>query len=120
GSSYVTLDIDSQLAHHHRGELLGLRDFDIDFEHGAITILGQAQGDRRTRTKTGAGRRTIDVGPAAVRLLREQQLARTPSAEGLLFPTRAGAAYEAHNFMNRVFKPAAGAAGIPVLNFHDI
>ena len=69
-----------------RGELLGLRDSDIDFDHGAITILGQAQGDHRTRTKTSAGRRTIDVGPAAVRLLREQQLARTPTAEGAPLP----------------------------------
>src|SRR5207248_121993 len=48
-----------------RGELLSLRDSDIDFDHGAITILGQAQGDHRTRTKTSADRRTIDVGPAA-------------------------------------------------------
>jgi integrase len=64
--------------------------------------------------------RTIDIGPAAVKLLREQQLARGPSAEGLLFPTRTGAAYEAHNFMNRVFKPAARAAGIPELTFHDL
>lgn len=103
-----------------RGELLGLRDTDIDFEHGAITIVGQAQGGRRTRTKTSAGRRTIDLGPAAVKLLREQQLARAPSAEGLLFPTRTGSAFDAHNFMNRVFKPAARAAGIPELTFHDL
>lgn len=103
-----------------RGELLGLRDSDIDVDHGAITVVGQAQGGRRTRTKTSAGRRTIDLGPAAVKLLREQQLARPPNADGLLFPTRTGAAYEAHNFMNRVFKPAARAAGIPELTFHDL
>lgn len=103
-----------------RGELLGLRETDIDFEHGAITIVGQAQGGRRTRTKTSAGRRTIDLGPAAVKLLREQQLARAPSAEGLLFPTRTGSAFDAHNFMSRVFKPAARAAGIPELTFHDL
>ncbi len=96
-----------------RGELLGLRDADVDLDQGAITIVGQTQGGRRTRTKTSAGRRTIDLGPAAIRLLREQQLARAPNAGGLLFPTRSGAAYEAHNFMNRVFKPAARAAGIP-------
>lgn len=103
-----------------RGELLGLRDADIDLERGAITISGQTQGGQRTRTKTSAGRRTIDVGPAAVKLLREQQLARPPNGEGLLFPARTGAAYEAHNFMNRVFKPAARAAGIPELTFHDL
>lgn len=91
-----------------------------DFEHGAITIVSQTQGGRCTRTKTTAGRRTIDVGPAALKLLREQQLARAPNAEGLLLPTRTGAPFEAHNFMNRVFKPAARAAGIPELTFHDL
>jgi integrase len=103
-----------------RGELLGLRDADIDLELGAITIVGQAQRGQRTRTKTSAGRRTIDLGPAAVKLIREQQLARAPNSDDLLFPTRSGAAYEAHNFMNRVFKPAARAAGIPELTFHDL
>ncbi len=103
-----------------RGELLGLRDSDVDFEHGAITIVGQAQRGQRTRTKTSAGRRTVDLGPAAIKLLREQQLARTPNQDRLLFPTRTGAAYEGHNFMNRVFKPAARAASIPELTFHDL
>jgi integrase len=103
-----------------RGELLGLRDVDVDFDQGAITIVGQAQGSHRARTKTTAGRRTVDLGPAAVKLLREQQLARAPNTEGLLFPSRTGAPYEAHNFMNRVFKPAARAAGIPELTFHDL
>ena len=59
-----------------RGELLGLRDADIDFENGAITVVGQTQRGQRTRTKTRAGQHTIDLGPAAVKLLREQQLAR--------------------------------------------
>jgi len=103
-----------------RGELLGLRDGDIDSEDGAITVVSQAQGGRRARTKTSAGRRTVDLGPATLKLLREQQLARAPNADGLLFATRTGAPYDAHNFMNRVFKPAARHAGIPELTFHDL
>jgi integrase len=103
-----------------RGELLGLRDSDIDFEHGAITVVSQAQDGRRTPIKTSASRRTVDVGPATLKLLREQQLARAPNADGLLFATRTGVLYEAHNFMNRVFKPAARHAGIPELTFHDL
>ena len=39
-------------------------------------LVGQAQRGQRTQTKTSAGRRTIDLGPAAVRPIREQQLAR--------------------------------------------
>lgn len=103
-----------------RGELLGLRDTDVDFETGAISVFAQAQRGSRTQTKTSASRRTVDIGPAVLKLLREQQLARAPNSDGLLFPTRTGATFEAHNFMNRVFKPAARAAGIPELTFHDL
>jgi integrase len=55
-----------------------------------------------------------------LRFLREQQLARAPNAEGLLFPTRSGRSFDGNNFYNRVFKPAACHAGIPELTFHDL
>lgn len=55
-----------------------------------------------------------------MRLIREQQRARQPNADGYLFPTRAGTPFDADNFMHRVFKPAAKAAGIPELTFHDL
>lgn len=103
-----------------QGELLALRDRDVNFDDGAISITGQGGASGRTPTKTRAGRRTVDIGPLALRLLREQQLARAPNEAGLLFPTRAGGAFERHNFMGRVFKPAARAAGFPALTFHDL
>lgn len=103
-----------------RGEILALRDRDVDFERGTISVLTQTQDGHRTRTKTRAGRRTVDVGPAVLKLLREQQLVRAPNPEGLLFPTRTGAPFDGNNFMYRVFKPAARAAGIPELTFHDL
>jgi len=103
-----------------RGEILGLRDRDIDFDAGAISVAAQHQGGGRVRTKTRSGRRTVDVGPATLKLLREQQLARTPNPDGLLFPTRFGTARDAHNFYARVFKPAAVHAGMPELTFHDL
>ncbi len=86
-----------------RGEILGLRDRDIDFDAGAISVAAQHQGGGRVRTKTRSGRRTVDVGPATLKLLREQQLARTPNPDGLLFPTRFGTARDAHNFYARLF-----------------
>ena len=61
------------------------------------------------------------VGPSVVRLLREQQLARpAETSDGLLFPTRGGLAWDANNFMRRVFKPAAAAIDVPDLTFHDL
>jgi integrase len=103
-----------------RGEILGLRDRDIDFETGSIAVFSQQQDGQRVKTKTRAGRRTVDVGPAVLRLLREQQLARAPNDEALLFPSESGAPCDPSNFMSRLFKPAAAAAGFPELNFHDL
>jgi integrase len=103
-----------------RGEILGLRDSDVDFDLGAVSVFSQAQAGERRRTKTPASRRTVDVGPATLKLIREQQLARAPSEAGLLFPTRTGQAFDANHFMHRLFKPAARAAGIPELTFHDL
>jgi integrase len=72
-----------------RGELLGLRDRDVDFESGAISVFAQTQDGARVSPKTRAGRHTVDVGSAVLRLLREQQLARAPNDEGLFFRARA-------------------------------
>jgi integrase len=103
-----------------RGEIIALRDRDIDFEAGAISVSAQAYDGERVRTKTRAGRRTVDVGPQTLRLIREQQLARAPNDAGLLFPSRSGKPLEPNHLMGRYFKPAARAAGIPELTFHDL
>jgi integrase len=103
-----------------RGELLGLRDQDVDFDAGAIRVLSQHQAGERVSTKTRTSRRTVDVGPQTLRLLADQQRARPSTEDGYLFPNRSGGPHDAHNFMRRVFKPAAAAAGIPELTFHDL
>ncbi len=103
-----------------RSEILGLRDIDVDFASGAIAVFAQRQDGEHVKTKTRAGRRTVDIGPRALALLREQQLARSPHADGYLFPAPEGGPYDADNFYSRVFKPAACHAGIPELTFHDL
>ncbi|MDQ3857893.1 MAG: tyrosine-type recombinase/integrase, partial [Actinomycetota bacterium] len=85
-----------------------------------LSVFSQRQDGEHVRTKTRAGRRTVDVGPRALTLLREQQLARPPNDEGYLFPAPEGSAYDADNFMSRIFKPAARHAGMPELTFHDL
>lgn len=103
-----------------RSEILAVRDEDIDFANGSIAVFGQRQDGKRVKTKTPAGRRTVDIGPRALALLREQQLARSPRADGYLFPAPEGGPYDPDNFFKRVFMPAAVAAGIPELTFHDL
>jgi integrase len=103
-----------------RGEILGLRDADLDLETGSVSVFAQQQDGERVATKTRAGRRIVDIGPRAMRLLREQQLARTPNEGGYLFASRTGRPFDPDNLMYRVFKPAAKAAGMPELTFHDL
>ncbi len=103
-----------------RSEILGLRDGDVDFASGSIAVFAQRQDGEHVKTKTRAGRRTVDVGPRALALLREQQLARSPRAEGYLFAAPEGGPFDADNFYSRIFKPAACHAGIPELTFHDL
>jgi integrase len=103
-----------------RAEILGLRDRDIDFTTGSIAVFAQRQDGEHVRTKTRAGRRTIDVGPQVLKLLREQQLARPATDEGYLFPAPSGAPFDGDNFFGRIFKPAACHAQMSELTFHDL
>ncbi|MBY0396187.1 MAG: tyrosine-type recombinase/integrase [Thermoleophilia bacterium] len=88
---------------------------------GRIGVGLRPAPGRRARVYQDA-RGTPDGGrrPRAVRLLREQRLARQPNEGGYLFPSRAGTPYDGNNFMGRIFKPAARAAGIPEPTFHDL
>ena len=84
-------------------------------------MFSQRQDGERVKTKTRAGRRTVGVGPRALALLREQQqLARSPHADGYLFPAPEGGPFDPDNLFKRVFKPAARNAGMPELTFHDL
>ena len=103
-----------------RGEILALRDRDVDFESGSIAVSRQRQDGERVATKTRAGRRTVDIGPLALKLLREQQLARPRTRTGCSSRPAPAQPSNAHNFMRRVFKPAARHAGMPELTFHDL
>ena len=74
-----------------RGEILGLRDADLDLEAGSVSVFAQHQDGERVATKTRSSRRTVDIGPRAVRLLREQQMARGPVEGGVTsFPPGPG------------------------------
>jgi integrase len=80
-----------------RAELLGLRDGDIDSAAGSVAVFSKRQEGERVQTKTRAGCRTVDVGPRALALLREQQLARSPRADGYLFPAPEGGPFDGDN-----------------------
>jgi integrase len=104
-----------------QGECFGLRDRDVDLETGAVRVEHGVYGGELVRLKTKASRRIVDLSPLAARLVREQLLARTPNAEGLVFPNPQGGVQNAHNFRRRVFASACRAAQLPAgFHFHDL
>jgi integrase len=103
-----------------QGELLGLRDGDLDLDSGSLTVSEQAQRGKRTVTKTTASRRTIDLSPLMVDLFRQQQDARALGGGELVFPNRQGRVFDRHHFYRTYFKPAAVHAGLPTLTFHHL
>jgi integrase len=84
------------------GECLRLRDADIDFERGTVRV-------RQSKTRSGV--RVVDLPPVALRLLREQRLARAPGTD-LVFPSPEGKPLDRSRLMGRYFRPAAVKAGL--------
>ncbi len=73
-----------------QGELFALRDRAIDLARGAIVVEAGAREGKLVPTKTAAGRRQVRLSGEALRILREQLLARAPNELGLVFPTPNG------------------------------
>ena len=93
-----------------QGELLDLRNADVDLETATLTVR---------RSKTSAGVRRVDLPDVAVRLLREQVLAR-PVGTDLVFSAPDGARFDRHTFMSRYWRPAVKRAELEGTTFHTL
>jgi integrase len=116
-----------------RGEVLGLRWVDIDFERATLRVTGALQRYRgkleRTSTKTTASTQPISLPPVLLASLRRHQEAqereRAAAGErwqerGLVFTTRLGTPIEPRNLI-RHFKSVLKRAGLPQsVRFHDL
>lgn len=116
-----------------RGELLGLRWSDLDFEKGQLTVQRTAhrikgEGFVFGEPKTRAGRRTIRAGAFALNALRkqrarqlEQRLYAGPAWEdtGLIFTSGLGTPLEPARVTRR-FQETLKRAGLPSVRFHDL
>jgi integrase len=103
-----------------QGELFALRDRALDLRRGTIVVEAGARDGKLVPTKTTAGRRQVCLSGEALRVLREQLLARAPNELGLVFPTPNGAVWRKDNFMSRIFRPAVRRADLTPLRFHDL
>lgn len=115
-----------------RGEALGIRWSDIDFDANRISItstVGRVGGRIvEGATKTGAGRRPIAIDPVVVAALREQesrqdhqkgQLLTGYNDQGLVFAGVTGE-YLNPEHVSRVFKTEAERLHLPEIRLHDL
>ena len=111
-----------------RGELLGLRWCDVDFDHGVLHIRNQLQrfggSFRQGPVKTRAGQRDLPMLTPVREVLLDQRAACAAiradlSPEGLVFVTALGKPLDPDSF--RVsFQRLAKRNGIRVIRVHDI
>lgn len=116
-----------------QGELLGLRWADLDTDAGVVSIRRTLQRTRDgyefLEPKTARSRRTIEVEPRVVQLLRKHRRAqneerlRVGSAwvdAGLVFTDEAGEPLRGWDVTRSSFRPLLRLAGLPGIRFHDL
>jgi len=103
-----------------QGELFALRDRVLDLGRRTVVVEAAAREGKLAPTKTSAGRRQVRLSGEALRVLREQLVARAPNELELVFPTPNGSVWRKDNFMARVFRPAVRRANLAPLRFHDL
>jgi integrase len=115
-----------------KGEILGLRWEDVDFDAATLRISGSLQRQRgrleRTATKTEASIRVIALPPSLLAMLREHKqrqadmraVARRWADTGLVFTSSVGTPIEPSD-LSRHFKQVLKEAGLPEhTRFHDL
>jgi integrase len=88
-------------------ELRGLRWQDVDLKVATITVAQRVdQWGQPGPPKSAAGRRTVPIPPAVVKVLREWRLRCPKGALGLAFPDRKGGVQVHKNILTRRYYPA--------------
>jgi integrase len=116
-----------------KGELLGLKWTDVDWQKGSLRVERQLQieagkGYVLVPTKTKAGRRTIKIGKGALAMLEahrhRQEALRAAAGDrwvetGMIFTTTIGT-YLDQTKVSREFKGILRENGLPEIRFHDL
>lgn len=116
-----------------QAELLGLKWSDVDWIKNTVRVQRQLRRDFRDgemfiSPKTKAGRRTIELGPKTVEILRQhwerQGEERRKCGElwqdnDLVFPSRVGTPMDYSNLV-KSFKQVIYCAGLPEIKFHSL
>jgi len=103
------------------GELLALRWRAVDLTLGTLQVSESVYEGKFQTPKSETSTRTIPIGPVTRWLLethRQRSIWRKP--DDLVFPNQRGGPYQAHNLLNRVLRPAAEAAEIGRVGWHQM
>jgi integrase len=105
-----------------RGELLGLRSGDVDWEMRRVWVRRSVDKDGRfQQPKTRTSVRAIDASTTLVAALREHRMAsRFKDVDDLVFPSEKGTSLDGGNAVRRFFAPALRRAKLPAMRFHDL
>jgi integrase len=115
-----------------RGEVLGLQWKDVDLDGRRLSVnqavISVAYATQISDVKTGTGRRTIDLDPRTVTVLRswrkrqlEERLALSETYEdhGLVFARPEGTPIHPDQF-SQTFDRIVARSGLPVIRLHDL
>ena len=87
------------------GELLALKWKDFDFKNNKLKIQRQyTSGELKDMLKTSSSRRTIDIFPTLIRILKEHRSKQTILSE-YVFINNAGNIHNPRNLIQRKFEP---------------
>ena len=113
-----------------RGEVLGLPWGDVDLQVGRLSVrqalVSVAYEVELSDVKTGSGRRTIDLDPGTVDVLKlwriqrsEECSGREPSDDDLVFTKQDGALVHPDSF-SQTFDRKVAKLAVPGISLHDL
>ncbi|HKP51498.1 MAG TPA: site-specific integrase [Chloroflexia bacterium] len=116
-----------------RGEILGLKWEDVDFERSVLAvkralIRSAGKGFEFSQPKSAAGKRAIALSRSVVQALHKHRIRQLEARlaigtayvdQGLVFATALGTPTLPNSLMLR-FKRLIAEAGLPMLRFHDL
>jgi integrase len=94
----------------------------VDLTAGTIRISESVFHGQVQLPKSERSIRTIPIGPQTRVLLKEHRTRFAPnwSEESLLFPNQLGGPHRESNLLERVLRPAAKAAGLERVTWHQL
>ena len=118
---YRTVVITAALTGLRRGEVLALKDKDIDFAKSVICLRRSFSRGKLTTTKSEDSDRNIPLSNALASFLLAHLARRTESPAGWLFVNERGNPINGDNMYRRHYRPALEKAGIgKSINLHSL